>query len=515
MPARTPLKSLLYVLAVSIPSVSFANDIVVAPLYTSSVEAKVVSNVSSLIASELDFMGEVSSVIELDARPSNLGPNCLKSTSCLGGITSSSKGSQLFTGTMSASSGSYTLDLLLYDKPSNTILRRKSFTLKAEAEAVANGMTPIIREILTGQSSAKEAEQAHADSDFAFSDEDDLDFLAPSANERQAQQRTQEEAARRRAAEEAQRREEERRRAEEEARRRAEEEARRRAEEEARKRAEEEARRQAAEEEAERARARESSSADFDEMDDFDPSLISFGSAMATVDEDEEFLEDLHGLDSLDDFEDEEEYVPGLMDLDTDQNDRRSSKSGNSNRNSYGSQQDDGRISRGGSSASHGTTIRARMGLTKYYSFNFVVTGVDLALPLGQSGAYLTGSFNAFSVQRELPEEFREDGRLTEWNTIYPIGGGLIYKVNNTNTVQPFVGGEFIAVQYYKDDVGSDWAAGIRGRGGIDIMATPNFGINLEAHLGYWTGPTLNQIDSGVKNSGTLPGFVGGASISF
>jgi hypothetical protein len=250
-------------------------------------------------------------------------------------------------------------------------------------------------------------------------------------------------------------------------------------------------------------------------MDDFDPSLISFGSAVASIDVEDEFLEDLRGLDSLDDFEDEEEYIPGLMDLDTDSTDRRSSKREDSNRSRYVTGQDTGRVGRGTAQADHRTTIRARMGFTKYYAFNFVVSGVDLALPLGQSGAYLTGSFNAFSVQRELPEEFRQDGRLTEWNTIYPIGGGILYKGNNTNPVQPFLGSEFIAVQYYKDDVGSDWAAGIRGRGGIDIMATPNFGLNLEVHLGYWTGPTLNRIDAGVKNSGTLPGFVGGASFSF
>jgi hypothetical protein len=503
MLTRTPLKSLLALLALFGSSTSFASDIVVAPLYSSSVDGKVVGNVSSLIASELDFMGEISSVIELDARPSNLGPNCLRSTSCLGEITSSNKGSQLFAGTMTASGGNYVLDLLLYDKTSNTIVRRKEFTLSADAEAVANGMTPIIREVITGDNPNAAKEAAPDDSDFSFDDEDDLDFLSPSSGEQQAQQRAREEAARRQAAEEALRREEERRRAEEEARRRAEEEARKRAEEEARKRAEEEARRRA-EEEARRAREQQTSDSEYEEMDDFDPSLISFGSAVATVDDEE----DLDGFD-LDDFEEEEEYDPGLLDLDDD--DDRRSKRNDSGRSNL----DTGRASSGGSSADHKTTVRARLGFTKYYSFNFVVGSADIALPLGQSGAYITGSFNAFSVQRELPEEFRQDGRLTEWNTIYPLGGGVIYKVNNTNTFQPYLGGEFIAVQYYKDEVGSDWAAGVRGRGGVDIMATANFGIHLEANLGYWTGPTLNQIDEGVKNSGTLPGFVGGAVLSF
>ena len=509
MLTRTPLKSLLALIALSASWISLANDMVVAPLYSSSVDAKVVANVSSLIASELDFMGEISSVIELDSRPSNLGPNCLRSTSCLGEITSSSNGGQLFAGSMAASGENYVLDLLLYDKATNKIVRRKEFTLKANAETIANGMTPIIREIVTGDSPTTTQEAAHEDSDFTFGDEDDdLDFLAPSSSEQEEQQRAREAAARRQAADEAQRREEERRRAEEEARRRAEEEARRQAAEEARRQAAEEARRRS-EEEARRAKELQASDDSFDEMDDFDPSLISFGSAVATLDEEEdEFLQDLDGLDDLGDFEDEEEYDPGLLDLDGD-SDRRSSRRVDDNGRATG------RVSAGGSDVDHKTTIRARFGFTKYYAFNFLVGAADIALPLGQSGAYITGSINTFSVQRELPEEFRQDGRLTEWNTIYPLGGGIIYKLNNTNTFQPYLGGEFIAVQYYKDDIGSDWAAGVRGRGGVDIMATQNFGINLEAHMGYWTGPTLNQIDAGVKNSGTLPGFVGGAILSF
>jgi hypothetical protein len=155
------------------------------------------------------------------------------------------------------------------------------------------------------------------------------------------------------------------------------------------------------------------------------------------------------------------------------------------------------------------------MGYTKYFDFDFVVANIEVALPLGQSGAYLTGSFNAFSVQRLLPEDFRIDGKLSEWNTIYPLGGGILYKINNTNMVQPYIGAELIAVQYYKDDVGSDWAGGLRGRAGLDLMVSDSFGLNAELNLGYWSGPTLSRIDDGIKNSGTLPGIVGGASISF
>ena len=336
---RRLTKSLVTVFALLCASSTYANDVVVAPMYSASVDSKTIGNVTALIASELDFMGGIDSVIELDARPSNLGPNCMKSTSCLAGITGTAKGSQLFTGIMSKSGDSYKLDVLLFDKGANKVLRRKEFTLAADSEAVANGMTPIIREIMTGESPEAKEEASLATDDFNFDDDDDdLDFLGSNteADAREDARRRAEEEARRREAEEARRREEERRRAEEEARRRAEEEARRRAEEE-RRRAEEEARRRAEEERL--ARERESSrESSFDEMGDFDPSLISFGAATATVDddEDEEVLDGLYGLEDLDDLddfeEDEEDFDPELMDLDADTN------SGSWSTRAYGAQ---------------------------------------------------------------------------------------------------------------------------------------------------------------------------------
>ena len=425
---------------------------------------------------------------------------------------------------MSKSGDSYKLDVLLFDKGANKVLRRKEFTLAADSEAVANGMTPIIREIMTGESPEAKEEASLATDDFNFDDDDDdLDFLGSNteADAREDARRRAEEEARRREAEEARRREEERRRAEEEARRRAEEEARRRAEEE-RRRAEEEARRRAEEERL--ARERESSrESSFDEMGDFDPSLISFGAATATVDddEDEEVLDGLYGLEDLDDLddfeEDEEDFDPELMDLDADTNsDRGRREPTERSRRPATDSRNAGRVERSSASESdHRVTVRGRLGYTKYFAFDFVVANVDAAFPLGQSGAYLTGSFNAFSVQRVLPEDFRQDGRMTEWNTIYPLGAGIVYKIKNSGTVRPYVGGELIAVQYYRDEVGSDWAAGFRGRGGIDIMVSETFGFNLEANVGYWSGPTLNKIDNGIRNSGSLPGIIGGASLSF
>ena len=32
-------------------------------------------------------------------------------------------------------------------------------------------------------------------------------------------------------------------------------------------------------------------------------------------------------------------------------------------------------------------------------------------------------------------------------------------------------------------------------------MVSETFGFNLEANVGYWSGPTLNKIDNGIRNS--------------
>jgi hypothetical protein len=525
---------------------AWAGEVVVPPLLSSGVESQTVHNLTTLIASELDFMPEVDKVIELDTRPSNLGTNCLASTSCLAGITRNNGGNQLIGGIVKAKGEDFEFDLLLYDSTANKIVRRKSFTINSNPTAIANGMTPIIIEVLTGVGAEEKAAAAINEDAFSFDDgEDDFDMIPEEVEsarlaeaseraaveearrleeariraEEQARIRAEEEASRR-AAEEARRLEEERRRAEEAARQRAEEAARQRAAEEARERAEAEAANRRAEEEAAKARAAEP----LTEMNDFDPSLISFGEAA-----DEIKAEDIDALIQFgappppvnDDnflYDDEELASLEQLDLGSDGSDivdldgptgRQKPERTKSNEKTVRPRPDK-------SDSKYRATLKLRTGYVKYYSFNFIANGAEIGIPLGKTGVYILAGVNAYAVNRKIPPKFQpEVGKASEWNLIYPLNLGVIYKFTTAKVVQPYLGADGIGVQYFKDAVGTDWAVGGRGRVGVDFMVANNVGLNIDVSVGYWAGRTFTLIQEGVANSGVLPGVSGGLVIAF
>ncbi|MBW2258559.1 MAG: hypothetical protein JRI25_28765, partial [Deltaproteobacteria bacterium] len=221
-------------LGMAVPTPVRAGTVVVAPL--AARDAKDSLSVSSLISGELDFQPDVTKVVEISTKPSS---SCLSSSTCLGGLVREGGGDQLLTGSLARSATTYTLDLVYYDAASRRTIRRKSFTLGADPEAVADGMTAVIREMLTGKAPGAEEEEEPSAADFAMaSAEDDFSFdqdfeeYNPEAEARRVAEarRKAEDTARRRAEEERRRRDEEERRLAEEERRRAEAEARRIAE---------------------------------------------------------------------------------------------------------------------------------------------------------------------------------------------------------------------------------------------------------------------------------------------
>lgn len=235
------------------PFVASANNVVFSPLLAQGVDQQDASNLSALLVSELDFMPDFDSVTELPGVPSSLNTACLSNTSCLATIAASEGGDTLVAGIASSTGDNFGLDLVYFDAGSKRIIRRGSFTLPTNPVAVADGMTAVATELLTGVKPKEVAANDVTVADFDFDSEDiDFDLEAAAVEEaarerREAETRAREaEDARRRAAEEERLRveAEERRRAEEEARRQAEEEARRRAEEDERRRAEDERRRQ-------------------------------------------------------------------------------------------------------------------------------------------------------------------------------------------------------------------------------------------------------------------------------
>jgi len=527
-------------LAMVTPGAARAGTVVVAPLASRDADSS--ASVSSLISAELDFQPNVTKVVEISSKPSS---SCLSSSTCLGGLAREGGGDQLITGSLARSASTYTLDLVYYDATSHRTIRRKSFTLDSSPEAVADGMTAVIREMLTGKAPGEEEEEEPSAEDFSFGGSEDefafdKDFeeYDPQAEARRAAEarRTAEEAARRQAEEERLRREEEARRLAEEERRRAEAEARRLAEEEARKKAEAEARRRAEREaslRAEEERRRDAERTAAASSDEFDPSLISFSSAAGKikVESPEEItfarpsdvsVESVSSTSrsSYDDaivLLDEED-----MDLDEPPRATRDSRDSRSKSKSA-------RSARPSSSTRASTTKRAereglglqvtaRGGYSRYFGLNFITYGGEVSLGIGKSPVHIILGMEAYSVNRRLPPELQQQlGRPSAWDTIFPFNAGALYKIDRGGKVIPFFGGDMILGQYYVDPAtsASSWAFGLRGRVGADFMLTDLFGIQLNGALGYWHGKNWQIIDQGIQNTGVLPQISTGAAFRF
>ncbi|MCB9674135.1 MAG: hypothetical protein H6737_03410 [Alphaproteobacteria bacterium] len=161
-----------------------------------------------------------------------------------------------------------------------------------------------------------------------------------------------------------------------------------------------------------------------------------------------------------------------------------------------------------------------RGGYSRYYTFNFITAGLELGVPIvkkaGPGAVMAMAGLESYSVQRELPPAAQIPGQpIYQWNTIYPMNVGLMYKINTGTLVAPYIGADGIFVQYYKDDVGADWAGGARVRGGADFMFTKNFGLNANLAVGGWTGKNWTLVEPTVGNSGLLPQVNAGTVIAF
>jgi hypothetical protein len=160
--------------------------------------------------------------------------------------------------------------------------------------------------------------------------------------------------------------------------------------------------------------------------------------------------------------------------------------------------------------------ITLRGGLSKYYSFLFFTGGAEVGVPVGSLPIDVIVGVEIYAVQRNLPPEVQVvTGQLWEWNTIYPMNLGAVYRLDTGGVARPYVGMDFIMAQYYRDEIGADWAGGARARGGVDLFVSPNFGLNVNLAAGGWLGKNWPYIEPGVLASGVLPQLSGGTVIRF
>lgn len=323
------------------PATALAKDAVVPPLLSKGVDPLVVLNLTSLIASELDFQGGFDNVTQLDATPSGMNSACLTSASCLSGIANGNKSGALVGGTVTLVATKYEFNLVYFD--AGKIVRTKKFVLPNTPSVIADAMGGYVKELMTGKSQAAAAEESSMGdmdtvssldllddegTDDVFSGDDSVSRRVSTpqntgrsledatTDEEEEEARAAEEARRKAAAAEAKRAEEEERaRAAAEAKRRADEEARARAAAEAKRRADEEERARAAAEAKRKAAQAESDDIEFAPAGDIKVEEIQLGSAAGMIqlggdDEEEEDVPPPRATASRSTYDDEEEEPP-------------------------------------------------------------------------------------------------------------------------------------------------------------------------------------------------------------
>lgn len=482
---------------------------VTAPI-NNNADPKIVLGAHQLMASELDFQEGVNGVTDLEQMPASLNNACLSNVSCLKGITTQAGTERLITGSMSPSGANIALDLLMYDSAQNKVLRRKTWTVPNDATALANEMTPILKELLTGQDpnagsgtavGAAAFSAGDAEDEFSFDgggggggggltgdpEVDDLMAIDDLSDLDEPEERQQAAAAV--AAAPA-------------------------------------AVGAAATGAAVGAAAGAASNATGGAMSDEDVlSMISFGGggpapttvpvagvAVPTNPQTGMAMAQGAANSAVDNvianntpktgnaMADKAiggaaaaaaDAAKGLIDLDS-----KATKD---------------KVVREGTET---VNVTVRGGYSTYYEFQFVTGGAEVGVPLGPIN--IVAGLETYAVQRTLPPEVQlQTGQIFEWNTIFPMNLGVLYRIETGSSLRPYVGADGILVQYYRDEIGGDWAGGARARGGADYFLTQNLGVNVNLAAGMWSGKNWPLIEPGVEASGLLPQVSGGIVAAF
>jgi len=136
--------------ALLLPTSALAADAVVPPLVAKGVDPLVNLNLTSLLSSEADFLGLYDNVKQLDKAPTGLTDACLASTTCLGKIARDAGAAAVIAGSVAPGAGKYNFKLIYFDLGKNRIVRTVSFTLPDSPAAIADGMGPHVKEVMTG-----------------------------------------------------------------------------------------------------------------------------------------------------------------------------------------------------------------------------------------------------------------------------------------------------------------------------------------------------------------------------
>ena len=459
---------------------AFAGDVVVPPLLARGAPSQVAANMTTLVASELEFTGEFETVNQLSKRPGQLGTNCLGSSGCLAGIAG---GKSLVAGKVTKYGKEYEVSLTYLTN--RKIVRMVKRRMATDPSVVADEISVLVRHAVTGVDPAAKAEAdrvsgfegggiALMDDEDDGEDDDDLLMAAPPVPASSDLMGGSDP--------------------------------------------------DLFEEDPEDdggivggfvpvptpglggAAAGSMPGNDFSADDiSFGGSAedISFGSATSIIEVEEEDVIEEDPIDQRPRYSDELDEptrAPARVRTPRERNRReprsRSSQRARGPRSSSGSSID----------------MTGRIGYARFQYMNFVTYGVEAGIQLSDSFAVI-GGLEAYSTRRNIPPELVPTGMpAVQWNTLVPIHANAVYRPREGD-LKPFFGAGLQLIPAYVKEA-QTVAFGARAIGGMDQQLTDNFGINLTATAGFWAGTEWYRIQ-GLMNTGFTAQISAGSVLSF
>ena len=466
---------------------AYAKKAVVPPFVARSISAEQKLSMTTLIASELELMGDFDEVAQLDKSPSGWSSGCISSSSCLSSIARKAGAQALLGGSISKRGDEYEVKLVYFS--GGKIVRNKTTRMSTDPIQVADQLANHARLVVTGVSPTDKEEaqrvQGFESDDFLDEEEDDSIIVPPPVSRRiatpppRSQQPVQLEDP-------------------------------------------QEGRGYAPAPVPPPARQPPPRQQEEVRVEDF-----QFGDAtkLIQVDTPEPRRQQqqqppprqqpVYRPPVQQTYEDPPDTPPQTRrydDLDDPQPPPRPVRQAPQRVRKPPTQRDRGDRDRRNSNA--GTFgLAGRLGYSNFQTLNFLTYGIEGAFQVQDMLAIVAG-LEAYSVRRELPVELVPQGEpAVQWNTILPFNLGVLYKPSATD-IRPYVGaGAQIIPGYVKSTGGA--AYGFRGRGGVDFILADNFGLNLNVAAGIWSGEHFNEVQEGLKPTGLVPQISGGTIFIF
>ena len=158
--------------------------------------------------------------------------------------------------------------------------------------------------------------------------------------------------------------------------------------------------------------------------------------------------------------------------------------------------------------------VTARVGVSKFQTLPaFITYGGEISyFPIPYFDIVVGAE--GFATRRLISSELLEEGESPQqWNTILPINVGGLYHVD-METIIPYIGADIVMLPGYVREA-SSMAMGMRIRTGIDfpVADTLNFNINIAA--GFLSGKDFQLVQADLQSFGALPQFSAGTSFLF